>query len=102
MKSVVFIDFVQYTHTINTVYLFAFIMSSKCVFSFENNPLAVYSTGQLVSGTAELVTKRPKTIRGTFLIRIRLINYLQNSISINKILLKYVLFLFRNWIIFIL
>jgi len=41
-------------------------MSSKVTFAFDSNPLGVYQAGQLVSGTAELVTERPKTIRCKF------------------------------------
>ncbi|XP_075145422.1 arrestin domain-containing protein 3 [Haematobia irritans] len=37
--------------------------SSKCIITFDNNPFGVYYAGQVVSGTAELVTTRPKTIR---------------------------------------
>ncbi|XP_073825888.1 arrestin domain-containing protein 3 [Musca autumnalis] len=37
--------------------------SSKCTITFDNNPFGVYYAGQVVSGTAELVTTRPKTIR---------------------------------------
>ncbi|XP_016950508.1 arrestin domain-containing protein 1 [Drosophila biarmipes] len=42
-------------------------MSSKVTFAFDNNPLGVYQAGQLISGTAELVTERPKTIRSIFI-----------------------------------
>lgn len=37
-------------------------MSSKVNFSFDSI-LGVYYAGQVVSGTAELITERPKTIR---------------------------------------
>ncbi|KAH8374766.1 hypothetical protein KR200_005752 [Drosophila serrata] len=42
-------------------------MSSKVNFVFDNNPLGVYQSGQVISGTAELVTERPKTIRSIFI-----------------------------------
>lgn len=38
-------------------------MASKCTIIFDNNPLGVYYAGQTVSGVAELITTRPKTIR---------------------------------------
>lgn len=37
-------------------------MSSKVNFSFDN-VMGVYYAGQVVSGTAELITERSKTIR---------------------------------------
>ncbi|KMZ04326.1 arrestin domain-containing protein 2 [Drosophila simulans] len=42
-------------------------MSSKVNFVFDSNPLGVYQAGQLISGTAELITERPKTIRSIFI-----------------------------------
>ncbi|XP_030374566.1 arrestin domain-containing protein 3 [Scaptodrosophila lebanonensis] len=42
-------------------------MSSKVTFAFDNNPLGVYYAGQVISGTAELITERPKTIRSIFI-----------------------------------
>ncbi|KAH8358840.1 hypothetical protein KR093_002793 [Drosophila rubida] len=41
-------------------------MSSKVNFSFEN-VLGVYYAGQVVSGTAELITERSKTIRSIYI-----------------------------------
>ncbi|XP_032593257.1 arrestin domain-containing protein 2 isoform X2 [Drosophila grimshawi] len=41
-------------------------MSSKVNFSFDNI-LGIYYAGQLVSGTAELITERPKTIRSIYI-----------------------------------
>lgn len=37
--------------------------SSECKITFDNNPFGVYYAGQIVSGVAELITNRPKTIR---------------------------------------
>uniref|UniRef100_A0A1B0FBG2 Arrestin C-terminal-like domain-containing protein n=1 Tax=Glossina morsitans morsitans TaxID=37546 RepID=A0A1B0FBG2_GLOMM len=39
-------------------------MSSKCTILFDNNPFGVYYAGQEVSGKVELITTRPKTVRG--------------------------------------
>ncbi|XP_017873829.1 PREDICTED: arrestin domain-containing protein 2 isoform X1 [Drosophila arizonae] len=41
-------------------------MSSKVNFSFDS-VLGVYYAGQIVSGTAELITERPKTIRSIYI-----------------------------------
>ncbi|XP_053968993.1 arrestin domain-containing protein 1 [Anastrepha ludens] len=42
-------------------------MSSKCTITFDNNPLGVYYAGQVVSGVAELTTKRTKIIRSIYI-----------------------------------
>ncbi|XP_055906146.1 arrestin domain-containing protein 3 [Eupeodes corollae] len=42
-------------------------MTSKCTIQFDNNPLGVYYAGQTISGVAELITTRPKTIRSIYI-----------------------------------
>nr|XP_014098956.2 arrestin domain-containing protein 3 [Bactrocera oleae]XP_036233969.1 arrestin domain-containing protein 3 [Bactrocera oleae] len=42
-------------------------MASKCIITFDNNPMGVYYAGQTVSGVAELTTTRPKTIRSIYI-----------------------------------
>ncbi|XP_055856702.1 arrestin domain-containing protein 3 [Episyrphus balteatus] len=42
-------------------------MASKCTIQFDNNPLGVYYAGQTISGVAELITARPKTIRSIYI-----------------------------------
>ncbi|XP_039971137.1 arrestin domain-containing protein 3 [Bactrocera tryoni] len=42
-------------------------MASKCTITFDNNPMGVYYAGQTVSGVAELITTRPKTIRSIYI-----------------------------------
>lgn len=42
-------------------------MTSKCNIQFDNNPLGVYYAGQTISGVAELITTRPKTIRSIYI-----------------------------------
>lgn len=64
-------------------------MASKCTIQFDNNPFGIYYAGQVVTGTAELITTRPKTIRCKYSLFIPLLTSL--PLTINKIYFYFIL-----------